>query len=396
VPRSKRHEKQNSEPKKRFIALSGDLDPSTPQGASQYSDNMRRITAAINELSEQINKAPSAIPIIPPVPVTVTEDGGGGGGGGEGDSGAPLPPRYEFHNIGGAPGESWAYTSQSGNTFHVYFRTIRGINGISVWTNYDENVIYVSGKELEVHVAYGDVTGSPYLWDHELFSTILRVAPYTLYRARQVLHFGGDPGAFEPDPAYHLSPYDSDKPRLPTVVYAAESINPIAYFTRGIGLELFRVARIKTYAIPLLRIIGSPEHWDAPEEGQITERSKDHTTRIQFFSSDTIEFRVQQHPDYQYGAKVWANCLRTYTATNLDCTLSGDQSGPGYIYKELVSNEFKFRSIIGQGLRVINLDNCVLLKFQISGILRPCATGSLIFYDDDYDPTTGTHTLRFK
>ncbi|RMG01631.1 MAG: hypothetical protein D6735_11550, partial [Acidobacteria bacterium] len=188
MPRSRKHEAPKQQETKKFLALSGDLNLASPGGASQYSDNMRRITTAINELQKAIEQKP-AEESVPPAPQIVSIDGGGGGGegGGEGES------LYVFHNIGGAPGESWARTTKSGNTYHVYFRTIRGINGISVWTNYDEDVIYVSGSELQVHAAYGNLTGTFSIEDmanteipgYQWGLPNWRVAPITVYKSRQ-------------------------------------------------------------------------------------------------------------------------------------------------------------------------------------------------------------------
>ncbi|GIW57153.1 MAG: hypothetical protein KatS3mg083_098 [Candidatus Dojkabacteria bacterium] len=87
----------------------------------------------------------------------------------------------------------------------------------------------------------------------------------------------------------------------------------------------------------------------------------------------------------------------TYDGTNVLCDWfdSNTQSGPGSVYKDTVGTTHRFRSIIGQGVKVNTSGDCILIKTQFSGTTKPCATGLSIFYDDSYDNTTGTHTLRF-
>ncbi|RMF50859.1 MAG: hypothetical protein D6750_04400, partial [Bacteroidetes bacterium] len=323
--------------------------------------------------------------------------------------------QYLGNNLGSGAQVFKNITGTNPKTFN--FRTIRGINGISVWTNYDEDVIYVSGNELQVHAAYGNLTGTFSIEDmanteipgYQWGLPNWRVAPITVYKSRQMFHFGGSEGSFEPPPGGWIAPYYENAPRLPTVLYAAESTAPVPYNIQGEGTQYYRTVRIKAYAIPLLRILGSPEHWQNPagypdDSNSGLERSGDHTTRIQFFSSPTIEFRVTQHPDYPHGAKVWANLLVSYDGTNVDCNPPVSGNGVAGVYKDTVGTTHRFRKLHGIKLvKVIEQDNCILIVGKEPVFLdAPCATGEgsilydRVWVDDSSGDAYGELQYRFK
>jgi hypothetical protein len=236
--------------------------------------------------------------------------------------------QYLMANVGTGTGQIWRDTTGTNpRTFNL--KTL--VAGANITITNGTDTITISSIPKGPGVMYGNHTGGIAVWEIEGGAWTWQgnsylTAPQTVYPDREVLYFWGDEFTFEADPNKRF--YYSNYPHLPVAVYASRSQSAHSLYAGDGGP--YRFAVIKTRVLPLLRVVGSPEHWTSSDINTCGERSSNHTTTIQFFSTSTIEFRVEPHPDFQFGAKIYANCLQGST----DYQMANVGTGTGQIWRD--------------------------------------------------------------